>query len=124
MTRPKHRPGPHKPRPPGRRLSPEYVRNRRILLAQVDTGLRTDHCGLCNHPGARTCDHIVSDHHWPRDAAGRLLPGLDALANLQLAHGTQGMINNRCTVCGKLCNQSKGRGRAPAAAPRPQTRDW
>lgn len=96
-----------------------YRRNRAILLAT------TDICRICGHPGAQTADHIVPARFWPRDGAGKLLPGLDDLSNLGPAHGTMGagrtVVQNRCPVCGRLCNQSRGTGRAGG---RPQTRKW
>lgn len=95
-----------------------YRRNRAILLATNDI------CGICGHSGARTANHIVPAKRWPRDENGRPLPGMDDLSNLEPAHGTLGagplVRHNRCPVCGKLCNQSLGAGRAP----RPQSRDW
>jgi hypothetical protein len=94
----------------GRDLTPEFRRNRRLVLAV------SDRCGLCGHRGARTVDHIVPKPLWPRLADGRLAPGFDALPNLQPAHGSMGSDrtrregHNRCATCGKLCNQSKGGG--------------
>lgn len=92
-----------------------YRRNRGILLAT------TDRCGICGHPGSKTADHIIDDKHWPRDAFGKRLPGFDELPNLQPAHGTlqPGKVN-RCPICGRLCNQSRG----AREQRRPQTRDW
>lgn len=78
----------------------EYRKNRAILLANDDL------CWLCGHRGAMTADHVISDKRWPRDAAGRKLPGFDALGNLRAAHGTVSFDRqNRCAECGKLCNQ-------------------
>jgi hypothetical protein len=92
---------------------------------------RDDLCRICGHRGARTADHIISAKFWPRDAAGRPLPGLDGPDNLQPAHGTmgagRGRVQNRCAVCvgpdgrGRLCNQSKG---ARVRAASPSTRKW
>lgn len=97
-----------------------YRKNRAILLSSDDV------CGICGHRGAQTADHVVPAKLWPRDASGKLLPGLDALANLRPAHGTmgagRGVAQNPCPVCGRLCNQSRGEGRG-----RPQretSRDW
>lgn len=95
-----------------------YRRNRAAMLA------RNDICALCGHPGARTADHIIPARLWPRDAAGKPVPGLDGPGNLQPAHGTMGSgrgRQNRCATCGKLCNQAKGSGRR---AYRPATRQW
>lgn len=96
-----------------------YRRNRAMLLAT------TDICGICGHPGAATADHVITAKHWPRDGAGKLLPGMDDLSNLRPAHGTMGagsgIVHNRCPVCKQLCNQSRGSGRAGS---RPQTRKW
>jgi hypothetical protein len=92
-----------------------YRRNRGIVLGQ------SDRCGLCGHRGARTADHIISDRLWPRDRAGKRLPGFDELTNLQPAHGTMepGRLNP-CPTCGQLCNQVKG----ARVRRRPQTRNW
>lgn len=66
-------------------------------------------CGICNHGGAITADHIISARDWPPG-----LPGLDDPDNLQAAHGSRGVaVHNRCTICHRLCNQSKGAGGAP-----------
>jgi 5-methylcytosine-specific restriction endonuclease McrA len=95
-----------------------YRRNRDLLLS-VNT-----RCGICGHEGARTADHVIDARHWPRGADGKHLPGLDALGNLQPAHGTMGagraVVHNRCPVCHRLCNQSKGARRATT----PHTRTW
>ncbi len=115
----------------------EYARNRARVLAVSNV------CVLCGHGGAKTADHIVSWKHWPKDSDGRLLPGFNSMGNLQPAHGTMGSgpdrEHNRCPVCSKLCNQSKGAGSArnalgrrgkgrldhfPEAAGRPASRDW
>jgi hypothetical protein len=99
-----------------------YRRNRALLLAANET------CALCGHGGARTADHIIPDRAWPRGPDGKRLPGFDDLGNLQPAHGTSGagraVLHNRCPTCGKLCNQSKGDGRAHRRPVRPQTRRW
>jgi hypothetical protein len=99
-----------------------YRRNRALLL------LSNDVCALCGHSGAATADHIIPDFLWPRDEAGKRLPGFDDLGNLQPAHGTMGagrnVTQNRCPVCHKLCNQVKGDGRRRRGAGRPQTRRW
>jgi hypothetical protein len=83
-----------------------YRTNRAILLASNDI------CGICGHGGSLTADHIINAKVWPRDRNGRPEPGLDALSNLQPAHGTLGSgldrIHNPCPTCGRLCNQSKG----------------
>jgi hypothetical protein len=114
----------------GIRSEPRYLNSRAKVLAASDI------CGICGHPGAITCDHIVPLAVWPRDAAGRLLPGHDAPENLMPAHGTAGPGPgrlNRCLVCGQLCNQVKkasvnvplspGRGRYEHQ-PSPHSRDW
>jgi hypothetical protein len=96
-----------------------YRRNRALLLSA------SDRCGICGHPGARTADHIIPPHLWPRDETGKMIPGFDDLANLRPAHGSMGSgrtrVHNRCTVCGRLCNQSRGKGPGPR---RPQSRVW
>jgi hypothetical protein len=78
--------------------------------ARVEVLSASDVCGICGHHGSATVDHIVSHRRWPRDLCGELIPGFNAVANLQPAHGTLGKsgLVNRCPVCGKLCNQSKG----------------
>lgn len=73
----------------------------------------SDVCGICGHHGAKTIDHIITLANWPKDpATGRLLPGHDAVENLQPAHGTMGAgrtrLHNPCGICGRLCNQSRG----------------
>ncbi len=97
-----------------------YRRNRAIVLA------RSDVCGICGHSGARTADHIIPDTLWPRGPDGRRLPGFDAVDNLQPAHGSMGSgrtrVHNRCSTCGRLCNQSKGDGRRTPI--RIRTREW
>lgn len=99
-----------------------YRTNRAILLA------RDQICGICGHGGAQTADHIVPDPLWPRDSDGKRLPGFDELDNLQPAHGTMGAgrgRQNRCPVCLRLCNQSKGDGRRRLPkAPRVTSRVW
>ncbi len=98
-----------------------YRRNRAILLASNDV------CAICGHPGSLTADHVISDPLWPRGPDGKRIPGFDALGNLQPAHGTMGSgratVHNRCPTCGRLCNQSKGDGRARRPS-RPSTRRW
>lgn len=93
-----------------------YRRNRAILLATDDV------CGICGHGGSETADHIITAKLWPKDERGKPLPGMDDLINLRPAHGTKepGVLN-RCPVCGRLCNQSRGAG--PRGG-RPQTRKW
>jgi 5-methylcytosine-specific restriction endonuclease McrA len=96
-----------------------YRRNRARLLAEAP-----DVCGICGHSGTETADHIIPARFWPRGADGRLLPGLDDMENLQRAHGSMGAgrgRQNRCPVCNRLCNQSKGAG---PRAPRLSTRKW
>lgn len=87
----------------GRNLSSEYRRNRRQLLAT------TDLCHLCGHHGARTADHKIAPREW--FARFGHYRGVDSLANLAPAHGTMGSgrnrLHNRCTQCGRLCNQSR-----------------
>jgi hypothetical protein len=95
-----------------------YRRNRADMLA------RDDLCWLCRHPGAKTADHVISAKWWPRDRWGRLLPGLDDIANLRPAHGTMGPGYgrlNRCPTCGRLCNQKRGARRAPSSV---RSRNW
>lgn len=101
----------------GRSGTPEFARNRPIVLAASRV------CGICGHDGAETVDHIVSAPDWPKLAGGRLAPGFDALPNLQPAHGSLGNsgLVNYCGECGRACNQSKG---ARSGAKRPQSRDW
>lgn len=80
----------------------EYKKNRALMLAEDDL------CWLCGHYGAQTADHVITDKQWPRDAAGRRLPGFDARSNLRPAHGTkQPGVLNRCPDCGQLCNQAR-----------------
>lgn len=81
---------------------PEYRANRAIVLV-------SDICGICGHPGARHCDHIIGRRSWPRDDQGEMLPGFHALTNLQPAHGS-GKPNNVCPECPQgfgACNQEK-----------------
>lgn len=104
----------------GRSGTWEFQQNRRLVLAA------SDRCGLCGHNGARTVDHIVPKPDWPRLADGQLAPGFDSLRNLQPAHGSMGSdrtrkaVHNRCPVCRRLCNQSKGSGRVRVRT----SRDW
>jgi 5-methylcytosine-specific restriction endonuclease McrA len=96
-----------------------YRRNRAKLLANTP-----DLCAICGHSGTMTADHIIPAKFWPRGPDGKHLPGLDDLENLQRAHGTMGAgrgRQNRCPVCRRLCNQSRGAGRR---ALRPSTRPW
>jgi hypothetical protein len=90
-----------------------YLHNRAVVLA------RSDVCWICRHPGARTADHLIPWRLWPRD-----LPGFNDIGNLAPAHGTMGSgpfkVHNRCPVCGRLCNQSKG----DRVQGRPQSRRW
>lgn len=80
-----------------------YRRNRLIVLSASDI------CGICGHPGAATIDHIISAKRWIGSKFD-----FDDIPNLQPAHGSLGRtgMTNRCTTCGRLCNQSKGAGRA------------
>lgn len=97
----------------------------RYRQARLEVLAESDICGLCGHGGAKTIDHIVTLANWPKDPAGRLLPGHDAKENLQPAHGTMGAgrtrIHNPCPVCGKLCNQVRGGDTLP---PSPHSRRW
>ena len=80
----------------------------------------SDLCHLCGHPGARTCDHIITARDWPRGPDGKHLPGLNEVANLAPAHGTIGnRALNPCMQCGRLCNQSRGATPLPAITRRP-----
>lgn len=108
-------------------MSAEHRRNRLILLAVSDL------CHLCGHHGARTADHIITPADWQTRFG--TLAGVDGLGNLAPAHGNlgNGPIHNRCTTCGKVCNQVRGdtviapvrsRQWQPDPAPRPQSRDW
>ncbi len=112
-------PPPRKPHASGRSGTggSRYRRNRAILLARNRT------CWLCGHDGASTADHVISAKLWPRDFAGRKLPGFDELPNLAPAHGTMGNTGlvNRCATCGRACNQVRG---ARVATSRPQSRVW
>lgn len=97
-----------------------YRRNRALLLS------RSDRCGICGHPGARTADHIVPPAFWPRDENGKMMPGFDDLGNLRPSHGTSGSgrarVHNPCMECGgRYCNQSRGNGTGPL---RPRSRVW
>jgi hypothetical protein len=104
----------------GRSGTTEFQRNRLLILASSDV------CGLCGHRGARTADHVIPKPLWPKDAAGRMLPGFDGVRNLQPAHGSMGSDrtrkaqHNRCPTCGELCNQSKGAQRTRVRT----TRNW
>lgn len=60
--------------------------------------LHGDLCHLCLHPGAATCDHIVSVLEAPHLAWD--------LDNLRPAHGT----GNKCPTCLRACNQSRVTG--------------
>ena len=97
-----------------------YRRNRAVMLAESP-----DVCGICGHSGTLTADHIIPARLWPRGPDGRHLPGLNDRANLQRAHGTMGAgrarVQNRCPICNRLCNQSKGGGPRPL---RVATRKW
>lgn len=105
----------------GRSGSWRFQQNRRLVLAASDT------CALCGHHGARTVDHVISKPDWPRLPGGKLAPGFDDLVNLQPAHGSMGSNatrrepDNRCGICGKLCNQAKGAGHRP---PSVRSRVW
>lgn len=93
-----------------------YRKARSLMLAVNDI------CALCGHPGARTADHIIRPALWLAMYGTR--DGCDDIDNLQPAHGTAGNrltgTINRCGICGKLCNQS--RGAKPIHTPR--SRDW
>ena len=84
----------------------KYRRAREQVLAESDI------CGICGHYGAKTIDHIITLAQWPKNDDGQLLPGHDAVENLQPAHGTMGAgrtrIHNPCPICLRLCNQSRG----------------
>lgn len=86
-------------------------------------------CGICGHAGARTADHIIPHHLWPKDDAGRPLPGLDHIDNLRAAHGSRGPAeHNPCYMCdprGRHCNQSRGAGnRTRTHEPEPHSKEW
>lgn len=101
---------------------------RRMIAAITENG--TASCWICGHAGAMTVDHVVPRKHWPRDEYGQLLPGVDDPENLRPAHGTRGprADPNRCMVCGQLCNQNRGTGKAPMRVDweqaEPHSRDW
>lgn len=100
----------------------------RKTAAQVvmrDGGL----CGICNHYGAITADHIIPYRDWPKDHLGRPLKGLDDPDNMRAAHGTRGnAAHNPCYQCnpqGRYCNQSRGAGRViTPAVDEPHSRPW
>lgn len=94
------------------RFSSRYKRNRAIRLAQPDGDL----CHLCGHRGARTIDHIVDVVAWWTMYG--TYDGVNDIDNLAPAHGTEGRVNNRCPVCLKMCNQSKGRTPPPGVRSR------
>ena len=76
-----------------------YRKNRLIVLSASDV------CGICGHPGAATVDHIIPVKRWTGEKGAH-----DNVENLQPAHGSLGSLGlvNRCPVCDRLCNQSKG----------------
>lgn len=96
-----------------------YRQARTIVLAASDV------CGICGHGGAKSIDHIIPLAQWPKAPDGKLLPGHDAVENLQPAHGTMGAgrvrLHNPCPVCGRLCNQSRG---ADQVKETPHSRRW
>lgn len=98
-----------------------YRTNRAAMLAEPGG----DICAICGHGGATTADHIITYKQWPRDEYGKMLPGFNARANLRPAHGTMGNNQppNRCPICKKLCNQSRGDG-TKATRTSPRSRRW
>lgn len=103
----------------GRSGTSEFQHNRLLVLAA------SDRCGICGHRGSRTVDHIIPLPRWPR-RNGHLVPGFDGVRNLQPAHGSMGSNatrkepHNRCPVCNRLCNQTKGDQRGAVRT----TRNW
>lgn len=87
-------------------------------------------CGICGHGGAITADHIIPHRAWPKDTAGKPLPGLDYIENLRAAHGSRGpAAHNPCYQCdprGRMCNQSRGAGHRAQKEPQPEhhSRPW
>lgn len=79
----------------------------------------SDLCWLCNHPGARTADHVITVKDWLVMFGS--YEGVNSPANMRPAHGAKGPIRNPCPVCGKLCNQARGAGPPPQ---QPHSRDW
>ena len=67
-----------------------WFRLRREVLAD-SAGV----CGICQHDGADTADHILPASTHPHLRYER--------ANLRAAHGVNG-----CPVCGRRCNQERG----------------
>lgn len=105
------------------RNSSRAFRKRAQFVIARDGGM----CWLCGHAGAITADHVIPYKHWPKDANGQPLPGLDMPENMKAAHGTRGTaLANPCPTCGRLCNQSRGSGggTANAAQPERHSRPW
>ena len=55
-------------------------------------------CHLCDHPGAKTIDHV--------EVYGENQD--DSIPNLRPAHGSAGSLKNPCPVCGINCNNVRG----------------
>lgn len=96
------------------RKTAEYRRNAPRVLALSDI------CHLCGHPGARTVDHLVSVDEWKRRFGNWI--GVNNLENLAPAHGNRGHLGeNRCTTCGALCNQARGKA---SLRPERRSQQW
>ncbi|MBX6387042.1 MAG: HNH endonuclease [Microbispora sp.] len=70
-------------------------------------------CWICGHGGARYADHKIPLAQWRAMGGDPNDP-----ANLAPAHGAL----NRCQVCGRCCNESKGN--RPYKPSSRGSRDW
>jgi 5-methylcytosine-specific restriction endonuclease McrA len=70
-------------------------------------------CHICGHGNARYTDHKIPIGEWKARGGHPEDP-----ANLRPAHGAL----NRCGVCGRCCNESKGD--RPYQAITSASRDW
>lgn len=99
---------------------PGDPRNTRAYrTTRADILANNDLCHLCGHHGAHTADHIITKQEWLNLHGS--LDGWNHPTNLAPAHGSRGKVENRCEVCGRLCNQERG---ARSLQPERRSRTW
>lgn len=76
-------------------------------------------CHWCRRPGGTTFDHKIPRSRWPRDRAGRLMPGLDDPENLDWIHDWRDVQagRSRRNCHGEKTGQEAAASRVPLNRP-------